>query len=158
MPKFNVTRKYSHSAEDLFAVAADVPAYHNFVPLVRISRVWDRKQNADGTESFKAALTIVYKRLNMRETIESDMVVDPKTRTITATSSDGILSSMHSVWKVNALPGGGAEVEMDVDYTMKSKMMQVLVSGMFDLALRKIANALGERVEKLSARKRAATA
>ncbi len=43
----------------------------------------------------------------------------------------------------------GSEVEMDIDYAMKSKMMQVLVSGMSTWAMRKIANALGDRVAEV---------
>jgi coenzyme Q-binding protein COQ10 len=149
MPKFNVKRTYRFPADQVFAVASDVASYHKFIPLVKASRVWNVRKEADGTESFKAALNIRYKRLKLDETIESDMVLDPKAMMIRAKSSDGVISSLGSFWKVTPLADGTSEVEMDVDYTMKSKMMQVLVSSMFDLALRRIANALGERVEEL---------
>ena len=157
MPKFNVKRKYPYSAEQLYSVAADVANYNKFIPLVRGSRAWNREKGEDGTEAFKASLTIVYKRLNINETVNSDIVIDPNAMTVKATSADGILKSLNSLWKVYELPEGGSEVEMDVDYTMNSKMMQVLVSSVFDLALRRIANALGERVEKIYG-KQAATA
>jgi coenzyme Q-binding protein COQ10 len=153
MPKFNIKRKYPHSADQIFAVASDVASYSQFVPLVRASRVWDRKKLEDGRISFKALLTITYKRLDLKETLQSDMVVDPQAKTISATSAYGILKRLNSVWKVYDLPDGGSEVEMDFDYEMNSKMMQVLVSSVFDLALRRIANALGERVEELYVRK-----
>lgn len=149
MPKFNMTRQYPHSAANVFAVASDIASYKHFLPLVRGSKAWGERTQDDGTVALKSALTIVYKRLNMNETIRSDMVVDRKAMTIRATSSDGLLKQMVSVWKVSELPDGGSEVEMDVDYTMKSKMMQLLVSSVFDMALRRIANALGDRVEAL---------
>jgi coenzyme Q-binding protein COQ10 len=149
MPKFNMTRKYPYTADQLFSVAADVESYNQFLPLVRGSRVWARRKQEDGTETFKSALTITYRKLNIRETIKSDMKVNPASRSIHATSADGALQSLDSVWMVRDLPEGGAEVEMNVDYTMKSKVMQTLVSSVFDLALRRIANALGERTAKL---------
>ncbi len=157
MPKFNVKRKYPYSAEQLYAVASDVGHYNKFIPLVRGSTIKDVEKHADGTTSFAAALTIVYKRLNISETVKSSIVVDPKARTIKAHASDGIIKNLDSVWKVYELPEGGSEVEMNVDYAMTSKMMQVLVSSVFDLALRRIATALGERVEKVHG-KQAATA
>jgi ribosome-associated toxin RatA of RatAB toxin-antitoxin module len=146
MPKFNMTRKYPYAAAEIFAVASDVASYSAFVPLVRDSKVWKRQTQDDGTRTFKAALTISYKKLNIREVIRADMTVDDKAMTIAGTSADGMLKHLNSLWKVRALAEGGAEVEMDIDYAMKNKMMQVLVSGMFDLAMRRIANALGDRV------------
>jgi coenzyme Q-binding protein COQ10 len=146
MPKFNMTRKYPYPADQVFAVAAKVRAYDKFVPLVRGVQISERQISADGAESFKAALTITYRKLNIRETVQADVTVDPKAMTITGVSSDGILSHLNSIWKIRSLADGGSEVEMDIDYAMKSKMMQVLVSGMFDLAMRRIANALGDRV------------
>ncbi len=57
MPKFNMTRKYPYPADQVFAVASQVRAYDKFVPWFAEWQISDRKANADGTESFKAALT-----------------------------------------------------------------------------------------------------
>jgi coenzyme Q-binding protein COQ10 len=149
MPKFNMTRKYPYPAGQVFEVASKVRAYDKFVPLVRGVNISDRQSRADGTVAFKAALTISYRKLNIRETVQADVVVDPAAMTIVGTSSGGLLSHLNSIWKVRSLEDGGSEVEMDIDYAMNSKMMQVLVSGMFDLAMRRIANALGDRVAEV---------
>ena len=40
---------------------------------------------------------------------------------------------------------GGCEIEFTVDYALKSRSLQFLLSGMFDLVVRKIMNAFEAR-------------
>ena len=82
MPKFNITRRYAHSSDEIFAVAADVAAYNKFVPLVREVKVSGKQKHANGSETFNAALSIQYPRLNISETADCKMTVDRKSRTI----------------------------------------------------------------------------
>jgi coenzyme Q-binding protein COQ10 len=58
---------------------------------------------------------------------------------------------MHLVsnWTIRDLPGGRSEVNYSIDYTLKSRTLQFLLGGMFDLAIRKIMAAFEKRAEKL---------
>ena len=38
MPKYNVTREMPYKAAELYAIAADVDSYKDFLPLVESSR------------------------------------------------------------------------------------------------------------------------
>lgn len=149
MTKYNVTRHVAYSPDQIYAIAVDVPSYHDFIPLVRQSSVRNRKRNEDGTETFDANLLITYRKLGIRENFGSKVVADPASRTVTSTGAGGAVQNMTSVWKIAPSPRGGSEIEYSVDFTLKSRSMQFLLSGMFDLALRKVMGAFEERARTL---------
>ena len=149
VPKFSVTRTTSHAAEDIFAIVADVGSYKEFLPLMTQSRVIHRKALPDGRESFDAATTIVHDKLRIHETMHSHVIVDKASNTVTAHSADGPLKSLDTRWEIRALPSGGSEIAFSVDYALKSRSLQFLLSGMFDLVVRKIMNAFEARADEL---------
>jgi coenzyme Q-binding protein COQ10 len=76
MPKFSVTREMPYKATELFAIAADVDSYKDFLPLVESSRTFDRERVADGIERFKGELRVRYKKLHIDETFVSDVLAE----------------------------------------------------------------------------------
>ncbi|MFN0194612.1 MAG: type II toxin-antitoxin system RatA family toxin [Aestuariivirga sp.] len=149
MTKYNVTRHVNYSADQIYAIAADVPSYHDFIPLVRLSTVRNWKRHDDGTETFDAHLLVTYRKLGIRETFTSKVVADPANRIVTSSGGGGAVKSLVSVWKIMPSPQGGADIEYAVDFTMNSRSMQFLLSGMFDLAVRKVMGAFEERARML---------
>ena len=149
MPNFSVTRRLSYSADQVYNIACDVDSYKEFIPLLKKSTVYNRKTLPDGRESFDAEFRITYQKLRIEETAISHVVADPVNRIVMSHSSEGAVKSMDSLWKVTSLPDGGSEVEFTIDYTLKSRSMQFLLSGMFDLAVRKVMTAFEDRARKL---------
>lgn len=151
MPKFNVTRNVPLNAEQVFAVAADVGKYNEFVPLVRKAEISNQKTLPDGRTEFDSALTIVYKKLGISDVFTSHVTVDKANLTVTAKSSEGMVTHMLTEWKVIPLQPSGCDVQFSVDYTLRSRSLQFLMSGLFDLMVRKIMTAFYERARKLYA-------
>ena len=151
MPKFNVSRHVTYNVDQVFPVAADVAQYSEFVPLVRKSTVSNLKKLPDGRTEFDSALTITYKKLGISDVFNSHVVVDPKNHTVTATANEGMVSHLISEWKMTPNANGGSDVHFNVDYPLKSRSLQFLMSGLFDLMVRKIMSAFEERVRKLHA-------
>lgn len=149
MPKFNVSRLVPLDVERVFDVTADVTKYSEFVPLVRESTIANIKTLSDGRTEFDSSLTISYRKLGISDVLNSHVVVDPSNHTVTATSSEGIVKNMTTIWEVTAHPGGGSDVSYTVDYTLKSKSLQFLMSGLFDSMVRKIMTAFEDRARKL---------
>jgi coenzyme Q-binding protein COQ10 len=81
--------------------------------------------------------------------LKSEVVVDPGAYSVTAKSSEKPVKSLATEWKI--LPGanGGADIQFNVDYTLHSKSLQFLLSGMFDMMVRRIMSAFEERARKL---------
>jgi coenzyme Q-binding protein COQ10 len=149
MPKYNITRELPYSARQLLEVALDVGSYKSFVPLVKESTIMNRKTGPDGVETFDATLQVLYRKLRIDESFRSHVVVDRKNLTVTATSNDGPVTNLISNWKIRELPGSRSEVNYSVDYTLKSRTLQFLLGGMFDLAMRKIMAAFEKRAAML---------
>ncbi|CAN5553090.1 type II toxin-antitoxin system RatA family toxin [soil metagenome] len=149
MPRFNVSRDAGYTTEQIMAIAADVGSYHRFLPLVVGSRMFDQKKNSDGTREFKGEIHIRYKKLKVDQKFISQVVVDEKNKTIVSRAGEGMFEHLVSTWSFADLPEGGCRITYDVDYKAKSRAVGFLISGMFDLAARKLLNAFEARAREL---------
>jgi coenzyme Q-binding protein COQ10 len=149
MPKFSVTREMPYKAADLFAIAADVDSYKDFLPLVESSRTFDREQVRDGVERFKGELRVRYKKLHIDETFVSDVLAEERAFTVSSRAQGSLFDHLNARWRFTDRKSGGATVEFQVDYKAKSRSLQFFISGMFDYMVRKINNAFEARAHKL---------
>lgn len=151
MPKFNVTREMPYKAAELFAIAADVDSYKDFLPLVVSSRSFDREHAAQGVERFKGELRVRYKKLHIDETFVSDVVAEETGFKVSSRSEGGLFDHIIAHWQFTDRKTGGATVEFQIDYKAKSRSLQFFLSGMFDYMVRKINNAFEARARQLHA-------
>lgn len=149
MPKFSVTREMPYKAAELFAIAADVDSYKEFLPLVESSRTFDREQVRDGVERFKGELRVRYKKLHIDETFVSDVVAEQKGFKVHSRAKGGLFDHIDAQWQFTDRKSGGATVEFQVDYKAKSRSLQFFISGMFDYMVRKINNAFEDRARTI---------
>jgi coenzyme Q-binding protein COQ10 len=152
MSKFSVTREMPYKAAELFAIAADVDAYKDFLPLVESSRTFGREQAINGVERFKGELRVRYKKLHIDETFVSDVVADESKLKVSSHSEGGLFEHVIAQWQFTDRKTGGATVEFQVDYKAKSRSLQFFMSGMFDYMVRKINNAFEARARELHGR------
>jgi coenzyme Q-binding protein COQ10 len=149
MTSFSVTRHVPYTADQVFAIASDVASYRHFLPLMKRSEVFNAKDNPDGTREFDAELTISYKKLGISETMRSRVVVNDAEKLVVASSrKDGPIDHLDAKWRIRP-EVNGASINLDINYTMKSRSLQFLMSGMFDLMMRKIMSAFEERAARL---------
>jgi coenzyme Q-binding protein COQ10 len=149
LPKFSVARSVPYSAEQVFAIARDVARYKEFVPLVTRSVVRNARSLEDGRESFDGDLTLSHAKLRIEETMTSRVTVDPAALSVRAESNQGPVRHLVSEWRIVAAGPDRAEINFSVDYQLRSRTLQLLFSGMFDMAVRKIMNAFEERARSL---------
>jgi len=148
--KFSLTRRLPFRPADLFAIAADVRNYPAFIPLCSGARVSEERTDGEGRALFRAAVDIAYPRLHLAETFVSDVVADPGRARIDVVSVGGPVRHLTGDWRFLAAPGG-TDVSFNIDYEMSSRMLQFLMSSMFDYAMRKVLNAFEERARRLCA-------
>jgi coenzyme Q-binding protein COQ10 len=151
MPKYNVTREMPFRAAELFAIAADVDSYREFLPLVVSSRTFDRRQPGESVEHFKGELRVRYKKLHIDETFVSEVVADAAERRVSSRSEGGLFDHIIASWRFTDRKSGGATVEFQVDWKTSSRSLQFFMSGMFDYMVRKINNAFEARARELYA-------
>ena len=149
MPRFSVSRSVPYTAQQVFAIARDVARYKEFLPLVKRSIVRGAKTDDQGNEHFEGELTVAYDKLRIEEVMTSRVIVDPAALTVTARSDQGPVKHLVSEWKIVPTGDNRCDINFTDDYTLKSKMLQMVLSGMFDMAVRKVMSAFEERARAL---------
>jgi coenzyme Q-binding protein COQ10 len=149
MTKVSVSRVVPYTADQVYHIAADVSNYRKFLPLVRASTVSNRQKHPNGLETFDAAMTVTYKKLKIDETFVSRVEADPMQKTVKSTSDRPPVKHLTSIWTMKDLPGGKCRIDYFLDYQLKSRALQFFMSGIFDLAMRKIFSAFEARAKEL---------
>jgi coenzyme Q-binding protein COQ10 len=134
--------------EVAYAVASDVAAYTEFLPLLERSSIRGTPTQTNNITSFNAELTAGYAKFNLRETFVSKVDCDSNTKTVTATSRDAPFNDMKTVWSIRNV-NGQSEVTISVDYSMRSMLMQFAINGVMEIAVNKVMTAFEARAKTL---------
>jgi len=149
MTKYSLTRRVPYSLDKVFKITGDVASYKEFVPLVKKSAVKNKKVLPDGRTTFDAEVAVAYPKLGIHETMTSKVTVDPVALVVKSECSDGPVKSLDSEWKLVKVDANTTEIQFTVNYTLKSRSLQFLISGMFDMMFRKVMRAFEQRAHKL---------
>jgi len=82
------------------------------------------------------------------DTYKSDVKFNKKDDTIFVTNIDGPLNYLENNWKFEE-QGDLTEVTFDVDFEIKNKFLNILMTKSFQFGLEKIADAFQKRAESL---------
>ena len=148
MSRFSLSRRVNVTAEQAFAIAANVGAYKDFLPLVKRSTVRNFSRVSDQEAKFLGDLQISFDRLGISESFVSAVETNSNHGTVVATSSDGPMKSLRAEWQI-AQEGSAANVSICVDYVLKSKMLQIAAGGLVNFAAQKILDAFERRAKEL---------
>ena len=145
MPSSSVKKKIFCSKKDLINMVLDIEKYPEFVPWCLDSKVYEKKDKGDTIEII-ADLTIG--KSFFKETYKSFVTYNKSTDTIYVTNIEGPLKHLENKWFFKDL-GDSSEVEFQVDFELKNKILNLLMNKSFDLGLIKIADAFQKRADEL---------
>ena len=145
MPKASVKRLIDNKKDKLIEFVLDIEKYPEFVPFCQGSKVYEKKQEGD--------LTLIVADLTIGkgpfvDTYKSDVKFNKKDDTIFVTNIDGPLNYLENNWKFQQ-QGDLTEVTFDVDFEIKNKFLNILMTKSFQFGLEKIADAFQKRAESL---------
>ena len=145
MPKASVKRLIDNKKDKLIEFVLDIEKYPEFVPFCQGSKVYEKKQEGD--------LTLIVADLTIGkgpfvDTYKSDVKFNKKDDTIFVTNIDGPLNYLENNWKFQE-QGDLTEVTFDVDFEIKNKFLNILMTKSFNFGLEKIADAFQKRAEEL---------
>jgi coenzyme Q-binding protein COQ10 len=146
MPQFETNRITPHTAEEMFALVADVEKYPEFLPLCEALSIQDRKER-DGKTLLIAAMSIGYKAI--RETFTTQVLLKPEEKVIEVKYIDGPFKYLNNTWRFIDLDGGRSEVHFFIDYEFKSRILGAMMGAMFDRAFRMFTDAFEKRADKI---------
>ena len=150
MPQFSTSRQVRHSAADMFDLVADVERYPEFVPLCRSLKVRERIPEPEGVEVLVADMAVAYKF--MREAFTSRVTLDRPNLQILVEYLEGPFSRLENRWSFHATGEDSCDVEFFISYDFKSRTLGLLMGSMFDLMLRRFAQAFERRADLVYAR------
>ena len=145
MPKASVKRLIDNKKDKLIDFVLDIEKYPEFVPFCKGSKVYERKKAGDFI-LIVADLTIG--KGPFVDTYKSDVKFNKKEDTIFVTNIDGPLNYLENNWKF-VEQGELTEVTFDVDFEIKNKFLNILMTKSFQFGLDKIADAFQKRAESL---------
>ena len=145
MPKASVTRHIARDKQTLIDFVLDIEKYPEFIPFCIDSKVYETNDNGNEIEII-ADLTIG--KRPFIDTYKSDVRYDKENDSIHVTNIDGPLKHLENNWKF-VEKDNLTEVKFDVDFEIKNKFLNILMTKSFQFGLDKIADAFQKRAENL---------
>ena len=145
MPKASVTRQIAREKQKLIDFVLDIEKYPEFIPFCIDSKVYERSNKKDEI-AIIADLTIGKKPFV--DTYKSDVRYDKKNDSIHVTNIGGPLKRLQNNWKF-IQKENCTEVQFDVDFEIKNKFLNMIMTKSFQFGLNKIADAFQRRAEKI---------
>ena len=145
MPQASVKRLIEADKQKLIELVLDIEKYKDFIPYCLDSKVYER--NDKGDKIFIIADLTIGKGI-FKDTYKSDVRYNKLNNTIYVTNIDGPLKYLENVWKFNE-KDNITEVSFEVDFELKNKFLNILMTKSFKYGLNKIADAFQNRAEEL---------
>ena len=145
MPKASVTRQIAREKQKLIDFVLDIDKYPEFIPFCIDSKVYERNDKEDEI-AIVADLTIGKKPFV--DTYKSDVRYIKKNDLIHVTNIGGPLNHLENNWKF-IQKENFTEVHFDVDFEIKNKFLDLIMTKSFEFGLNKIADAFQQRAEKI---------
>ncbi len=145
MPTHSETRRMPYSADQMYALVADVDRYPDFIPWTAAARVRSRRPSGDAI-IMDADLVVSFKVF--RERFGSRVTLFPKDKRIDTEYLEGPFRHMISKWGFSDVDGG-CEVNFFVDFEFKNRLLQGAAGLFFNEAMQRIVQAFESRAHEL---------
>ena len=145
MPKASVKRLINKKKDKLIEFVLNIESYPDFIPFCEDSKVYERNEDS---EIVKIIADLTIGKGPFKDTFKSDVRFYKKKDHLHVKNIDGPLSYMENNWRF-VENGNSTEVYFDIDFEIKNKFLNILMTKSFQFGLEKIADAFQKRAEKL---------
>jgi coenzyme Q-binding protein COQ10 len=145
MPTHSETRVLPYSADQMYALVADVEDYPAFLPWTAAARIRSTDDRGDHVVML-ADLVISFKVF--RERFGSRVTLWPEQRRIDTEYIEGPFRYMESRWEFAEL-SEGCEVKFHVDFEFRNRLLQGAAGMFFNEAMQRIVRAFERRAHEL---------
>ena len=147
MPQHSDSRILPYTADQMYALVADIERYPEFLPWNSAARIRARTPGSEGSEVVEADLVISFKVF--RERFGSRVALWPETKRIDTEYLDGPFKYLRSGWSFADLPEGGCKVEFFVDFEFRNAILGKVIGVVFGEAMSRIVRAFEDRARAL---------
>lgn len=142
------TRKLPYSADQMYDLVADVARYPQFLPWVAAARIRGVTEAPDADSAVMLADLVVSFKV-FREKFGSRVTLHPTAKQIDTEYIDGPFHHMVSTWRFRDLDAGGCEVDFNVDFEFRNRILQSAAGMFFHDAMQRIVRAFERRAAEL---------
>ena len=150
MPKASVKRLIDSRKDKLIEFVLDIEKYPEFIPFCENSKIYERN---DYVDSINIIADLTIGKGLFKDTFKSDVTFNKKNDHIHVINIEGPLNYMENNWKFvekgNWTNGYKTEVIFDIDFEVKNKFLNILMTKSFQYGLEKIADAFQKRAESI---------
>ena len=147
MPQHKDSRILPYTADQMYALVADIERYPEFLPWNTAARIRSRRPEPDGSELVEADLVISFKVF--RERFGSRVTLWPADRRIDTEYLDGPFKYLKSGWSFADLPHGSCKVDFFVDFEFRNAILGKVIGVVFGEAMSRIVRAFEDRARAL---------
>jgi len=131
--------------KNLINMVLDIEKYPEFVPWCIEGKIHEKKESEDLIE-IKGDLKVGKKFLN--QTYTSLVLYYKEKDKILVTNIDGPLKHLQNEWRFKEI-NEQTQLEFDIDFELKNKLLDTIMKKSFNLGLNKIADAFEKRAIQL---------
>lgn len=149
MPHAHDTRIVPHDAAAMFDLVADIRRYPEFLPWCKALRVRSEDVDEKGRGIVTADMVARFKGFEERFTTR--VTLDRPALAVDVAYIDGPFKHLVNAWRFTPREGGGSQVDFDIDFEFRSRILQMLARSMLEKALLKLSEAFVVRADALYA-------
>ena len=145
MPKASVKRLIEVEKKKLIDLVLDIDNYSNFIPYCIDSKVYER---CDDKDHILIIADLTIGKGIFKDTYKSDVRYNKLDDKIYVKNIDGPLKYLKNEWNFKQREKV-TEVTFDVDFELKNRFLNILMTKSFSYGLNKIADAFQKRANEL---------
>ena len=148
MPQHKDSRILPYTADQMYALVADIERYPEFLPWHSAARIRARRPGPEAdSELVEADLVISFKVF--RERFGSRVTLWPQQKRIDTEYLDGPFKYLKSGWSFADLPHGSCKVDFFVDFEFRNAILGKVIGVVFGEAMSRIVRAFEDRARAL---------
>jgi coenzyme Q-binding protein COQ10 len=145
MPHHQESRLLPYTADQMFAVVADIEHYPDFLPWCADLTVLNR-EHADGVDIVTARMRVAYRGFD--ESYVSRVRLEPARHAIDARHVEGPFKKLDTRWRFDPLPDG-CQVHFLIDFAFKNPLLSAVAGVAFGYVASRMADAFVARADAL---------
>jgi coenzyme Q-binding protein COQ10 len=145
VPSHSEIRELPYTAEQMYAVVADVERYPEFLPWCQSVRVLSRGREG-GNDVLTAEMMVAYH--GVRERYVSRVTLDKAARNIEAVHIQGPFERLTNRWRFEPMKKG-SRIHFFIDFAFKNWLLSALAGIAFERTVMRMADAFVERARSL---------
>ena len=145
MPQASVKRIINCNKKELIELVLDIEKYPDFIPYCLGSKIYSKE---DRSNEILIVADLTIGKGPFKDTYKSDVKYIKNQDLIHVTNIDGPLNYLENNWKF-VQKDNFTEVIFDVDFEIKNKFLNIIMTKSFEFGLNKIADAFQKRAETI---------